>query len=93
MRRTIDKVPSLLNRLDNASARLRRSVGAVRREPGGAVDASQAANQEDSPVPEHLRPVRSDSALDQSIAALQAVVWIAAFVQSIFNEIRGRSDG
>jgi hypothetical protein len=30
--------------------------------------------------------------LDQSIAALRAVVWIAAFVQSVFNEIRGRSD-
>jgi hypothetical protein len=39
-----------------------------------------------------LRPRRSDSALDQSIAALQGAVWIASFVQSIFNEIAGRSD-
>jgi len=83
-----DKVPTLLDRLDNASARLRRSVGAVRRDHAGEIEAGKPV---EARPPEPLRPVRSDSALDQSIAALQAVVWIAAFVQSVFNEIRGRS--
>jgi len=79
-------MPHLAHSLDRANRALKRSVRRVRRAPGGTA----APAWEDL----ELKPVRrrGDSALEQSIAALQAVVWIASFVQSVFNEIRGRSD-
>ena len=73
--------------LDRASAALRRSVATVRRAPGPTLAPPHAADDHAT-----LRPRRADTALDQSVAALQAVVWIASFVQSFFNEIRGRAD-
>jgi hypothetical protein len=85
MRRTTGTMPDLMRRLDSADARLRRSVSRVRGAAAGAVPKPAAR-------PGHLKPVHKETALDQSIAALQAVVWIAGFVQSIFNEIRGRGD-
>lgn len=69
--------------LDRAGLALRRSVETVHK------DRAHAAAPSHPPV---LHPRRADSPLDQSIAALHAVVWIASFVQSIFNEIAGRSD-
>lgn len=74
----------LAHRLDRAGEELRASVARVR---GGAAraDAGQVVTVRTS------RTGRT-SAFDQSIAALHAVVWIAAFVQSVFNEIAGRDD-
>jgi len=80
-------MPQLGQTIDQANRALRRSVRRVRRAPGAA-PVGDWLEPED--VPAHGR--RGDSALDQSIAALQAAVWIASFVQSVFNEIRGRSD-
>jgi hypothetical protein len=87
MRRSTDSMPELAQTLDRANRTLRRSVRRVRRRaPGAALTAGWGESAE--------QPARrrGDSALDQSVAALQAVVWIASFVQGVFNEIRGRSD-
>lgn len=73
--------------LDRANRALRRSVRRVRRRAPGAAPVAEWEDFEDRPARR-----RGDSALDQSVAALQAVVWIASFVQGVFNEIRGRSD-
>jgi hypothetical protein len=87
MRRTTGSMTQDLSQtLDRAGAALRRSVATVRRAP--ATLASPDAADDHATI----RPRRADTALDQSIAALQAVVWIASFVQSFFNEIRGRAD-
>jgi hypothetical protein len=80
-------MPELGQTLDRANRTLRRSARRVRRAPG----AMPAPDWADVDEP-HVRRRRGDSALDQSVAALQAVVWIASFVQGVFNEIRGRSD-
>lgn len=69
--------------LDRAGHALRKSIATVRR-PESPGDAARP--------PQDLHPTHKDSPLEQSIAALHAVVWIASFVQSIFNEITGRSD-
>jgi hypothetical protein len=79
--------PQLTRTLDRASAALRRSVETVRHHPDPTLAAPAQTHEQAT-----LRPHRTDTALDQSIAALQAVVWIASFVQSVFNEIRGRRD-
>ena len=80
-------MPDLARQLDRAGQSLRRSVRTVRR--GSPYTLAPANLREDHAT---IRPRGGDSALDQSIAALQAAVWIASFVQSVFNEIRGRSD-
>jgi hypothetical protein len=80
-------MPQLARQLDRATDALRRSAGRVRR---GSVYTLAPAHLREPHV--DIRPRRGDTALDQSVAALQAVVWIAAFVQSVFNEIAGRSD-
>jgi hypothetical protein len=87
MGRSIRSMPQVVRQLDRAGEALRQSVGRVRR---GSVYTLAPAHLRAGHV--EIRPRRSDSALDQSVAALQAVVWIAAFVQSVFNEIRGRGD-
>ena len=80
-------MPQLAQSLDRAQTALQRSVRRVRRARGPLEPAVGAE------VRQGAQPVRrGSSALDQSVAALQAVVWIAAFVQSVFNEIRGRAD-
>ncbi|HSI34934.1 MAG: hypothetical protein ACAI43_27075 [Phycisphaerae bacterium] len=81
-------MPDLLRRLESADARLRRTVARVRKESSVA----EAPPATPAPRPEHLKAAHKETALDQSMAALQAVVWIASFVQSIFNEIRGRGE-
>ena len=78
----------LAQTLDRAQTALKRSVGRVRRAPVQA--EAHAGGGVIKRVPQ--RVTRASSAMDQSVAALQAAVWIASFVQSIFNEIRGRSD-
>jgi hypothetical protein len=80
-------MPEVARKLDRAGESLRRSVRTVRR--GSTYTLAPARLREDHAT---IRPKRSDTAIDQSIAALQAVVWIASFVQSVFNEIRGQSD-
>jgi hypothetical protein len=80
-------MPQLTQTLDQANQALRRSVTRVRRAPGESAPPGTTVNGH-----ELGRVSRGSSALDQSVAALQAVVWIASFVQSVFNEIRGRSD-
>ena len=87
MRRSTDTMPELDQTLDRAQRALRRSARRVRGRAPGAAPAAKWEDFEDRPVRR-----RGDSALDQSVAALQAVVWIASFVQGVFNEIRGRSD-
>lgn len=80
-------MPQLAQTLDRAQTALQRSVRRVRRAHGPREATVGVA------VEQGAQPIkRGSSALDQSVAALQAVVWIAAFVQSVFNEIRGRSD-
>jgi len=81
-------MPELLKRLESADARLRRTVARVRDERPAGEAAPTAPVQR----PAHLKAAHKETALDQSMAALQAVVWIASFVQSIFNEIRGRGE-
>jgi hypothetical protein len=81
-------MPHLAQTLDRANRALRRSVTRVRRAPGDAGVAQSHLVWGD----EAGRRRRGSSALDQSVAALQAAVWIASFVQAVFNEIRGRSD-
>ena len=85
--RRITRMAQLAQTLDRAQTALQRSVRRVRRAPARA-EAHAGGLVERGPQ----RVTRSSSAVDQSVAALQAVVWIASFVQSIFNEIRGRSD-
>jgi hypothetical protein len=77
----------LAAKLDRAGESLRHSVWRVRR--GSPYTLAPPHLREGHAT---IRPKRTDTALDQSVAALQAVVWIASFVQSVFNEIRGRSD-
>lgn len=72
--------------LDRAAAAVKRSVETVRTSPDPTL----------APPPAHrdhatLRPRQRDSALDQSIAALQGAAWIVSFVEGIFQEIGGRS--
>jgi len=77
----------LAQTIDRAQTALQRSVHRVRRAPTRSGPHAGSMTQR---LPQRNR--RSSSAMDQSVAALQAVVWIASFVQSVFNEIRGRSD-
>lgn len=77
----------LVQTIDRAQTALQRSVRRVRRARGRAGALIEGTVDR---FPQ--RVTRTSSAVDQSVAALQAVVWIASFVQSIFNEIRGRSD-
>jgi hypothetical protein len=86
-RTTLFPMPQLTPNLDQAGEALRRSVARVRRSgvaPLGAADPGVAHGT--------VRPRGADGLVEQSVAALRAVVWIAAFVQAVFNEIRGRGD-
>jgi hypothetical protein len=74
----------LTDNLDRAGRALRRSVARVRRGGVGPPGVTEAAHGT-------LRPRGPHGLVDQSVAALRAVVWIAAFVQAVFNEIRGRA--
>jgi hypothetical protein len=87
MRRNIRGMPELARQLDQAGAALGRSVRRVRRGPAYTLAAAKLREGH-----AEIRPRQADSALDQSIAALQGAVWIAAFVQAVFDEIRGRGD-
>jgi len=75
----------LARNLDHAGLALRRSVARVRKGSVGPRGAGEGAQGT-------LRRRGADGLLDQSVAALRAAVWIAAFVQAVFNEIRGRGD-
>ena len=85
-------MPVLLENLDTASGSLRRIVKTASRFSGSVapVHAFLASPQRELP-PTRLRPVCRDSARDQTISALEAVVFVAALVQSVCNEIRGNS--
>ena len=78
----------LARNLDRASVALRRSAARVRRGGAASVDSGEAPGDSAG----GRRRGAPGGAIDQSIAALRAVVWIAAFVQGVFNEIRGRTD-
>ena len=71
--------------LDQAGRSLRRSVVRVRH--SGVKPLNPAELEHGT-----LRPPGRDGLLDQSVAALRGAVWIASFVQAVFNEIRGRGD-
>jgi hypothetical protein len=87
MPRNTGDMSETARQLDQAEASLTRSVRRVRR--GGAVYTLAPAKLREGHA--QIRP-RQGTALDQSIAALQGAVWIAAFVQAVFDEIRGRGD-
>jgi hypothetical protein len=71
-----------LRRLDEAAEQLRQARRTVVREPAA-----------DHPAPQARRPVRRlGTHRDQLIAAGQSVVWIAAFVQHIVNQVAGGDD-
>ena len=72
--------------LDKAGASLRRSVERVRRGRGAAL--RRGVGVLSTGAGERGRA----GVVDQVVAGAQAVVWVAAWVQSIFNEIRGRDD-
>lgn len=84
---TLFQMPPLTPNLDQAGMALRRSVARVRR--GGVGPLGTGAR---GPGHGTLRPRGPDGLVEQSVAALRAVVWIASFVQAVFNEIRGRGD-
>jgi hypothetical protein len=71
--------------LDQAGRSLRRSVVRVRRSGVGRLSSVEPAHGT-------LRLRGRDGLVDQSVAALRGAVWIASFVQAVFNEIRGRGD-
>jgi hypothetical protein len=80
-------MPPVTPNLDQASVALRRSVARVRRSGVGPLGTVERGFEHGT-----VRPRGADGLVEQSVAALRAVVWIAAFVQAVFNEIRGRGD-
>jgi hypothetical protein len=80
-------MPHLTRNLEEARLALRRSVARVRRSGVGPPGADERGLGHGT-----VRPKGRDGLLDQSVAALRGAVWIASFVQAVFNEIRGRGD-
>jgi len=75
-------MPQPLQQLQDASARLRQSRRAVAGREGAAAPTA-APGGTTKKFPTHL---------DQLIAAGQSVVWVAAFVQHVYNSIADGDD-